>query len=152
MKPKLAAMSALVAYVSERALRLVTILFAASVALALGLTWVLSYFLSDWFWLLAVPTIFAVIVFIAIRFSIKRIISLIHRHPFTTKQREQLESFTHKARELAEVRAMPLPLFALQTLRDLLRNRDATTVRKIVENSASLKDDFALLEKQFGER
>lgn len=152
MKPKLAATSALVAYVAGRSLRLVTILFFTGTAASLTVIGLLAYFFSEWWWLLAAPVIVAVIIFMVIRFVAKRIISAIHRHPFTARQREQLEAFTKKLRSLVANRSTPIAVYAAQTVRDILRDHDATTVRKVVTDTTSLKDDFAELEKQFGER
>lgn len=152
MKPKVAAMSALVAYVAQRSLRLVSILFFTGTAASLTVIGLLAYFFGEWWWVLAVPVVIAVLLFIGIRFVAKRIITMIHRHPFTARQREQLEAFTKKIRTIIESRSTPLPVYAAQTVRDILRDRDATTVRKLVTDSTSLKDDFAELEKHFGER
>lgn len=152
MKPKAAAMGAIVAYVTGQALRIVTITFVLIMALVFAGVWALAYYVSEWWWLLLLPLLVIVLLFLLFRLTVKRIAGLIHRHPFTTEQREQLETFTSKVWGLTEARTTSLPMYALITLRDIIRDRDATTLRKMAKDSGSLKDDFAELEKKFGER
>lgn len=145
-------MSALAVYVAQRALRLVTIIFVVVNIFLFAIIWLLAETFSGWWLILLIPFFIEVGIFLAIRFIVRRILSAIHRHPFTKAQREELEAFTAKLRSLAAVHATSLPRYAYMTLRDVVRDRDATTVRKFVEDSTTLKSDFAELEKNFGER
>lgn len=152
MNPKLNALRALAAYSAILSLRLVTNVVVIILASLFTLSAVLALFISPWWWLLAVPVVLAALVGIVMRIIIKAFITRIHRHPFTTRQREQLEAFTDKITTIAEVRNMTAPLLALQLLWDILRHREETTIEKVINDSATLKESFAELEKHFGER
>ena len=152
MKPKLAAARALAAYAGRRSLRfatIVTVLVLVALLIGFGL---LAYYFSPWWWLFAIPVVLLGIVFFALRWILLAIIRRLYRHPFSRSQREQLDSFAGKVLGLIEARSTPLPFFAFITLWDIIRRRDATTLRKLVNDSTSLKKDFSELEKQFQER
>ncbi len=112
----------------------------------------LAYFYSPWWLALATPIIVLVFVYSVLHIVVKRIIRVIHRHPFTTRQREQLEKFTGKLKNLAEVRNMSVYGFAVATIWDVLRKRDETSIERLVNDSKSLTSEFSALEKHFGER
>ncbi len=152
MKQKIIVMRAVVAYITLRALRVVSIVFGIAIVMAFVDIWVLAYYFGAWLWWLALPLPISLILFLILRFVVLRIVAGLHRHPFTAEQRECLESFTRKVTELAETRSTPLFFYALVTLRDIIRDRDATTIRQLIDNSSSLKRDFAELERHFGER
>jgi len=152
MKPKVATASAVATYIARKFLRLITIIFFAIIGLLVLGIWALAYYFSSWWWVFILPIIVVVLIFLTIRWIILRIISAIYRHPFTREQRTRLDSFNEKVTGLIESRSTPLPIFALITLRDIIRHRDATTIRKLIDDSTSLKSDFADLEKHFGER
>ena len=152
MNPKLNALRALAAYSAILSLRLITTIIAAITASLLGITVLLAIFVSPWWLLLLVPIVIVALVAIVMRLIIKSLINRIHRHPFTTRQREQLEAFTDKIATIAEVRNMTAPLLALQLLWDILRHREETTIEKVINDSTTLKESFAELEKHFGER
>lgn len=145
-------MRALIAYSALRALRLITLIALLTGIGVFAAVWALAYYLSPWWWVFLVPLVLAAIVATIIRFIITKAIQTIHRHPFTEPQRQALEAFTDKITKLAEFRSTPLPIYAFITLRDVVRHHDATTLRQAIEDSASLKSDFAALEKYFGER
>ena len=145
-------MRALIAYTALRALRLATLVVVLVSIILFGIIWALAYYLSPWWWVLLLPFIVAVVDGMVIRLIIMKTIHLIHRHPFTEPQRQALENFSDKIARLAEFKATPLPIYAFITLRDIVRHRDATTLRTAIEDSVTLKDDFVALEKHFGER
>ncbi len=152
MKPKIAATRALIAYTALQALRLVTTVAILTIILLFAILWALAYYLSPWWWIFLLPLGAIFVAGVVLRLIIMRTIHLIHRHPFTEPQRQALEDFTGKIARLAEFKDTPLPIYALITLRDIIRHQDAKTLRETIEDSASLKDDFVSLEKYFGER
>lgn len=83
---------------------------------------------------------------------VRRIATIIYRHPFSRDQRQALDDFTDKIRGLLDAKSTPLPIFALITLKDVLLHKDPRTIRKLIDDSASLKSDLRDLEKHFGER
>lgn len=152
LNPKLNTIRALTAYTACQSLRLVTNIVGGAIGVLLAITALLSFFISPWLWLIAVPLVLIAFMFFVLRAIIKSIVARIHRHPFTTRQREQLEIFTGKLATMAEVREMSVTMFALRMLWDILRKRDETMIEKIINDSADLKKNFAELEKHFGER
>lgn len=152
MNPKVTAARALAAYISKKSLRLVTIIAISILGvLTIGI-WLLAHYFSPWWWVFIIPVILLGLVFTALRWVVLRIITGIYRHPFTTKQVEYLDDFSQKITGLVDARATTLPMFAFITVKDLLLKRDATTVKRIVADSTSLKSDFATLEKLFSVR
>jgi ABC-type siderophore export system fused ATPase/permease subunit len=152
MNPKLNTICALRAYTALQSLRLLTNIISIVVGTLLAITAILSIIISPWLWLIAIPLVLITLVFIVLRAIVKSIVARIHRHPFTTRQREQLEIFTGNLKNMAEVRDTSVTLFALRTVWEVLRKRDETMIEKIINDSADLKKNFAELEKHFGER
>lgn len=152
MNPKLNAIRALAAYSAQQSLRLFTIAGSMLITVLFAIVAALSYYFTPWWWIFALPIVVLLLAFLVMRSLVKRIISRLHRHPFTTRQREQLEKFTGELKGLAEIKNTPVYIYALMTIWDVLRNRDETAIQKLVDSSKSLKSDFANLEKHFGER
>lgn len=152
MNPKLNAIRALAAYSAQQSLRLFTIAGSMLIAVLFAIVATLSYYFTPWWWIFALPIVVLLLAFLVMRSLVKRIISRLHRHPFTTRQREQLEKFTGELKGLAEIKNTPVYIYAIMTVWDVLRNRDETAIQKLVDSSKSLKSDFANLEKHFGER
>ncbi len=152
MKPKVATARAVVAYVGQKSLRFASLIIAAILLILFIVTALLAINVSPWWWLLLVPLAIIGVVVVAARWILTKIIGKIYRHPYSRQQREQLDSFNDKIQRLIEARATPLPLFAFITLWDIIRRRDATTLRSLLEDSSSLRSDFRELEKHFGER
>ena len=152
MKPKIATTRALSAYLAIRSLKFVTIVATVIFVVLIAIIWMLAYYFSPWWWIFALPIVFLGFVFLVLRFIVSRIIGLIHRHPFTIEQRESLETFTSKITNIVEARATPLPIYAIVTIKDVIFHKDARTVRKLVDDTSSLKSDFSKLERHFGEQ
>lgn len=152
MKPKVATMHALTAYTALRALHLATMVTVFIIIGLFACIWALAYYLSPWWWIFLLPLSTIIIAVIILHRIITRTIHLIHRHPFTEPQRQALEDFTSKIADLTEFRDTPLPVYALITLRDIVRHQDAKTLRETIEDSTELDNDFLALEKHFGER
>lgn len=152
MNPKIATARAYVAYISRRLLRLVSLIFFGIVGLLLILVWALGYFFSAWWWALATPIVLLVLLFVVLRLVLNHIITKIYRHPLTRDQRTQLEAFSAKFNRLVESSSTPLVVFALITIKDLFLRRDASTIRQLAGDTASLKSDIAELESHFGDR
>lgn len=152
MKPKITTARALAAYVGRRSLRLVTLIVTVLITVVSIVTGLLAYYISPWWLILAIPFALLAVAFFAIRWALLALIRSLYRHPFSRSQREQLDAFSNKVLGLVDARSTPLPIFALITLWDIIRRRDATTLRKLVNDSTSLKKDLTELEKQFTER
>ena len=152
MNAKASTTQAIVAYSALRALSIITTIAVVAGLLFFGIIWTLAYSFSPWWWIFLLPLSVVVAIGIVLHVIAIKTIHLIHRHPFTESQRQALEQFADKVTQLAQFRETPLPIYALTTLRDIIRHHDARTVRAAIEGSTTLKDDFLVLEKHFGER
>lgn len=152
MKPKVATARAITSYIAKKSLFIATALYFIVLAVLVIIIWILAHYFSAWWWIFAIPLVIITLIALAIRFVVSFIIGKIYRHPFNRLQREKLEDFTQKIISLAEARATPLPFYAFITVWDIVRRRDATTIRKLIDDSRSLKSDYAALEKYFGDR
>jgi len=152
MKPRVATARAITAFIARKSLSFATIIYVAIFTILIAIIWLLAYYLSAWWWLFALPLVFITLIAFALRLIVSFIIGKIYRHPFSRIQREKLEGFTKKITSLAEAKSTPLPFYAFITIWDIFRRRDATTIRKLIDDSQSLKSDYVALEKYFGER
>lgn len=149
MPAKTTTARAITAFLARRTLRVITV-----IAIIIGLVfliaiWALATQVSSWWWLLLIPLMIIVAAFLALRWVLNRLINGVYRPALTTEQKASLETFTGKISKLVEARSTPLPIFALLTLWDIIRRRDATTVRSLIDDSKGLKKDFLELEKLF---
>lgn len=145
-------MNAIIAYLSLRALRIITIVSLLFVLVLALLVRALAYYLHTGWWGLMIPVVIIFALIIISRIIVMRRIHQIHRHPFTEPQRVALESFTTKIAELEEFEYTPFPTYAFSTLRDIMRHKDAKTLRNALEEYPDLADDLKVLDKHFGER
>lgn len=152
MKPKVATARALSAYLTRQALTFATRLFIIIVLVLLLLIGLLAYNFTAWWWLLALPLVVLGLLYLLLYWVIRRLTSLIYRHPYSGAQRQALDGFTDKVRGLLDAKSTPLPIFVLITLKDVLLHKDPRTIRKLIDDSTHLKSDLRDLEKHFGER
>lgn len=149
MGSKTAVGRALTAFIARQALRIATII-ALGVALVLFvIIWLLAANFSGWWWVLAVPLGAALLVALLLRWILSGIIRSIYRPTLSTEQRTSLKNFSDKLLRLFEAKSISLPFIMFRTLWDVFRHRDAVTIRRILEDSTSLKRDFSELEQQF---
>ncbi len=152
MNKKVAAARALGAHLTRQALRLATIFFVSIVAILLLVIGLLAYNFTAWWWVFAIPIIIACLIALVLHWLVRRLASLIYRHPFSRAQRQALNEFTDKVRSLIDAKNTPLPILAIITIKDVLIHKDPRTIRQLIDNSTSLKADLKDLEKHFGER
>lgn len=152
MKPKAITALAIGAYLARKSLRLTTYIFIAIVLTLVIIIGLLAYNYTVRWWIFALPLIAICLIFLVLYWIVNRLVSAIYRHPFSRDQRRALDEFTDKVRSLVESKSIPLPIFAIITIKDVLVHRDAKTIRKLIDDSLSLKDDLKKLESYFGNR
>lgn len=152
MKPKAITALAIGAYLARKSLHLATYIFIGVMLALVIIIGLLAYNYTAWWWILALPLLVVCLVFFVLYWVVQRLISTIYRHPFSRDQRQALDEFTDKVRRLVETRSIPLPIFAIITIKDVLIHKDAKSIRKLIEDSSSLKDDLKKLESYFGHR
>lgn len=126
-------------------------MLAAAIILAVAIiaSAVLAYFFTVWWWLLAIPFVIAFSLFLLARFITLIIVKGMYPHRLSTMQHEKINSFIDTIQATLEARATPLPLIALICIKDVLFHRDIITVKKIVKDTANLRNDYKELEKLF---
>jgi glycerol-3-phosphate acyltransferase PlsY len=140
---------ALTARIARRFMKIGDSIVAISAGVLFVIIGVLAYFFSPWWWLLLLPILFIVSVYIIVRLIVAVIISRIHASKLTDDQRKALDAFIHKVQQILEARAMPIPIIVIICIKDILLHRDVTTIKKIIRDSVSLRNDYLELEKLF---
>jgi len=144
---KVTVVRALASRVGLRMVRLVTIIVCLLLLSLLVGIWALAHFFSAWWWLLLIPLLAFAVVFVILRFIVRVIAHSLYRSALSKSQKKQLDAFIDKIIRLAETRSTPPFVFALLTMKDILFNRDITTIKGIVRDSTTLKADFERLQR-----
>lgn len=149
MTSKLTAPRALTALLARRFIKLATIVAVGIAAAGITAAWLLAHFFSAWWWLLAVPFVGLLVLFLIVRFIVMIIVRLIHPNNLTGEQNQIMNGFIDKIQVAIEARATPVPLVVLICLKDVLFHRDVVTVKKIIKDTAGLKSEYEQIEKLF---
>lgn len=147
--PRLTAARALTAHIAKRFVRLATLVAFGIFGLVVVLCWVLAYFFSAWWWLLLIPFIVLLGFFLIVRLIVSFLIRRIHADALRPDQKKALDELTSKLERLIEARGTPPIFFVFVSIKDLLLYRDITTIKGIVQDSATLKRDYQALERLF---
>jgi membrane protein implicated in regulation of membrane protease activity len=147
--PRLTAARALTAHIAKRFVRIATIIALGVFLLVVVLCGVLAHFFSGWWWLLLIPFVFLLGIFLVVRLVVSFLIRRIHGDTLRPDQKKALDELTDKLERLIEARGTPPIFFVFISIKDLLLYRDVTTLKGIVQDSATLKRDYEKLEKLF---
>ena len=140
---------ALTARIATRFLRLATFIILGLFVAVLLTCGLLAYFFSAWWWLLIIPFVILLAIFMVLRLFIGLVIRRIHSERLSPAQADAMDGFTDKIQALLEARATPPWMFVAICIKDLVLHRDITTVKSIVNSTATLKRDYQELEKLF---
>ncbi|HEY1085800.1 MAG TPA: hypothetical protein VGE34_03700 [Candidatus Saccharimonadales bacterium] len=151
MQAKIDVIRALTSTIAKRALLIISIAGAAASLLLLIGIWALAHYLSAWWWLLLFIYIPWLLIALVILGVAKLITHKIYPYPLNTRQKRLLKDFADKIQHLLESRGMGWWMFAFLCFKDLLFYRDLRTLKELIRSTASLKQDFADLERSFGE-
>lgn len=149
MQAKVDVIRALASTVAKRALLVISVVGAViSILLLIGI-WALAHYLSAWWWLLLFIYIPWLVIALVV-FSIARLIAhKIYPRPLSDRQKRLLKDFADKIQRLLESRGMGWWVFAFLCFKDLLFYRDLRTLKELIADTASLKNDFEELEWNF---
>jgi len=145
----LTAPRALTALVARRAVRFATIIATIIAVTGIAISAALVYFFTPWWWLLAVLFILLFGVFLLIRIIAVVLIRIIHPNNLTREQTLAMTGFVDKIQEILEAKSMPLFLFSLICIKDILLHRDIVTVKKLINDTAGLHKEYTKIEKLF---
>ncbi|NLA43043.1 hypothetical protein GX865_02715 [Candidatus Saccharibacteria bacterium] len=140
---------AITVYVGQKALK--TSLSIAIIALSILLVaiWLLANSISNWWWVLLLPIV-AVTFMLSIAYSFVRFLLLkVYPYQFTKEQSNALRAFLDKLTKLNETRSTPMFLIVIKTIWEILRHKEAITIKRTIEQSKSMKPDFERLTSFF---
>ena len=148
VKFKIDVLRALSSVIAKRAIFLFLIIDSVFLTLSFIGICLLVYFFSPWWWLLLIifiPLFIASgIIYLLARFVASRI----YPAPLSREQRQHLQEFTDKILRLLETKGMGWWWFAVLCVRDLLLYRELRTLKEILSDTTSLKQDFLNLERE----
>jgi hypothetical protein len=148
IKSKIDVLRALSSVIAKRAIFFFLIIDSVFLTLSFIGICLLVYFFSPWWWLLltifiplfiASGIIYLLAVFIASR---------LYPAPLSREQRQHLQEFTDKILRLLETKGMGWWWFAVLCVCDLLLYRELRTLKEILSDTTSLKQDFLNLERE----
>lgn len=148
MKPRILALSAIGTTFALGILRQAAIWATVILAVLLAIIWMLTYFFSDWWWLLAIPVaglaLIALTAWVVVRFIVKRLQPVL-----TKKQRLATEQFVEKAQRLFENATTPYPLLAIRLVLDVLFQRRPGLLSEVLSDSKGLQPEMDKVIDQF---
>lgn len=149
MNQRLTAPRALTALVARRIVRLATIIAACVVGAILLLSGILAYFFTAWWWFLALPFLVLFGVFLFLRIIVMVVIRIVHPNAITREQRDAMNGFIDKIVAVLEAKSTPLFVVVAICVKDILFHRDVVTVKNLIKDTASLRAEYARIEKLF---
>jgi hypothetical protein len=149
--PRIATFRAL-SYVFAKRIVVLTgwVLLAIALLLLIGII-ALGQYVSSWWLLLLVPFVLCLVLGLAILGLARFIVARLYPQPLTVAQKRSLSSFNDKIMHLIEARSIPPFMLAGIVIKDLIVHREMKTLRNLVDNSRSLKKDFAQLEEDLND-
>lgn len=152
MKPKIDVLRALSAVIARRALRVAVVLAVVIAVLLFGVIWLLAAQLSTWWWLLLIIYLPLVMIGVGLGLLLRAIITRLQPRGLSHEERSALEQFADKLQRMIELRGLRWPALVMLSIKDMLLHRDLTTIRSIVRDTTSLRQDLRELEARFTTR
>jgi hypothetical protein len=145
---RLVVFRALSAVFASKLLTLAKWILVGGSALILVLVWLLATYVDPLWWLLLIFFIPLVIIGGLVYLLARFISRKLYPKTITQSQRGALNDFIDKLLRVLEARSIPPVLIAGIVVKDLVLYRDLKTLRGLLNDTGSLKADFAQLEKQ----
>ena len=115
--------------------------------------YLLTFYLGGWvhpfWWLLLVVLMPVTLVVVALAAAAWYLSGRLFPRPLTVAEQTQIKDFSDKIIRVAEVRATPIPIVFMLIAKDVIRGKNSSYIESIVDDSASLKDDFLSLRNMF---
>jgi len=129
-------------------LRLAGGLFFAVSSILLISDFLLAHYVSAWWLLLLIPVGLLIVAGSILYAAARFILARLYPHELATAQRHSLTAFNEKILRLLEARSLPPFALAGIVIKDLIVHRELKSLRGLLDDSKSLKQDFAELEKE----
>lgn len=140
---------ALTAYIGQKALKTALVLVVVIFLLLFIGVWALAQAISSW-WLILLMPIFVAASLLFLVYSFLRFLLLkTYSHQFTKEQKIALRAFLKKITRLNNDRSTPMFVYVIKTAWEIVRFRDARTIRQTIEHSKTMKSDFEKLTTLF---
>ena len=104
---------------------------------------------SDWWWMLLIPIGVLVVVTIAVGAWLWVLTDKLLPRPLARQESRQVKDFTDKLFGLVEQTSLSYPVLAVLIGKDVLHGHESTLLRDAVDDSSSLKTDFASIKEMF---
>lgn len=105
--------------------------------------------ISMWWLIFLIVLVPATLVIAAIAWLLWKISESVAPRKITKNEKKDINEFIDSLLGIWEVKSTPMPLVAFLIGKDLIRRRKSTYIEEIVNNSRSLKTDFAQIAKMF---
>ena len=145
---RIATFRALSRVFAGRIVRLASWVSLLAAAALLTLIIILAYSVNNLWLLLLIVYIPVTVIGIGIFVAAHVVLRALYPHQLTSSQKRAINAFNDKIVHLLEARAITPWMLAGITLKDLFVHRELTTLRQLLNESTSLKQDFADLEKK----
>lgn len=146
--PKINVLRALSKVVAKKAIFLYLILVSVILTLMFICIGLLTYFFSLW-WLLLLIIYIPLVTISAIVYIAARLVAHgVYPTPLSREQTQHLQEFTDKILRLLETKGMGWWWFAMLCMRDLVWYRELRTLKNMLHDTTSLKNDFTHLEQE----
>lgn len=149
MDTKLSAVRAIGSMMFEDMVRMITIITSLVLGALLVLAWWLTANVSQWWGLFLALVVLLIILAMVLRFAAMWLLKRMYGAPLTREQHLHTKAFVGKVQNIAETRSMGWPLFVITTIKDIVRHKNAVSLKKLITDSGSLKSDFQELERLF---
>lgn len=148
IKSKIDVLRALSKVIAKKAIKFFLIIAGAILALLFVGVCALVYAFSPWWWLLLIMYV-PLFIISAIVYLLARVIAHgLYPSSLTHDQTVHLQEFTDKIIRLLETRGMGWWVFAGLCIRDLLLYRELHTLKGLLQDTVSLRQDFTNLENE----
>lgn len=108
----------------------------------------LAFTVSQWWWLLAIPTFLLGLVG-AVVWLIVRFIALQLSPQLNAQQKTATKKFVTKIHNVTETIQTPYPLIIFRIVKDIITRTDAGLIQEVTQQSTTLRPDFEDLRKLF---
>lgn len=136
-------------FISRKFQSILIVSFFVGAILTALMTYLVS--VSAWWLVVAVP-IYAFVILITILSLITRVVISMTSPSLSADQSLATRHFVDKLERVAETVQTPLFIIVLQLLRDSIKPRKKTYLASVIEDSTSLKPEFAQLQVMFDKK
>ena len=149
MKPTVQALRAITALYAQGILKFLLLIIGGLLIVLYALVIVFTTQFSIWWLLLLlilVPvTVITITITIILWLGTKRLLP----RQLTKQERDEITQFTDRINGLVERARTPYPIALVLVAKDVIRGKESTFLRRLINDSGSIKSDFAAVKRIF---